>query len=61
MSQDPSPKPLPAEPLPLKEWLKLTDLAEVGRNPFLEGVIRGTRFFVMLFQASGEDILMVEQ
>ena len=37
MNEIPFPKPLPVEPLPLKEWLKLTDRAEVGREPFFRG------------------------
>ncbi len=37
MNQVPFPKPPPAEPLPLKEWLKLTDRAEVGRESFFRG------------------------
>ncbi len=37
VNQVPFPKPPPAEPLPLKEWLKLTDRAEVGRESFFRG------------------------
>ncbi len=37
MNQNPFPKPPPAEPFPLREWLKLTDRAEVGRQPFFRG------------------------
>ncbi|MCY4147898.1 MAG: ATP-binding protein [Gammaproteobacteria bacterium] len=37
MNHDPFPKPQPADPLPLKAWLKLTDRAEVGREPFFRG------------------------
>ncbi|MCY4219597.1 MAG: ATP-binding protein [Gammaproteobacteria bacterium] len=37
MNQIIFPKPTPAEPLPLQEWLKLTDRAEVGREPFFRG------------------------
>ncbi|MYB34785.1 MAG: ATP-binding protein, partial [Gammaproteobacteria bacterium] len=37
MKQNPFPKPPPVDPLPLKEWLKLTDRAEVGREPFFRG------------------------
>ena len=37
MSQRPFPKPLPTEPLPEEVWLKQTDRAEVGREPFFSG------------------------
>ncbi len=37
MSQDPFPRPPLAEPLPLEDWLDLTDRAEVGREPFFRG------------------------
>lgn len=38
------PKPPPAEPLPLDDWLKRTDRAEVGREPFFRG--RDTEYHV---------------
>ena len=37
MSNKPFPKPPPAEPLPEEVWLKQTDRAEVGREPFFYG------------------------
>ncbi|MCY4357445.1 MAG: hypothetical protein OXD01_07975 [Gammaproteobacteria bacterium] len=37
MSKIPFPKPIPADPLPLGQWLKRTDRAEVGREPFFRG------------------------
>ena len=37
MSNKPFPKPPPAEPLPEEVWLKQTDRAEVGREPFFCG------------------------
>ncbi len=37
MTQRDFPKPGPAVPLPLEEWLNLTDRAEVGREPFFRG------------------------
>ncbi|MCY4312162.1 MAG: AAA family ATPase [Gammaproteobacteria bacterium] len=37
MNQSLFSKPPPVAPLPLKEWLKLTDRAEVGREPFFRG------------------------
>lgn len=37
MNQHPFPKPLPAEPLELERWLRRTDRAEVGREPFFRG------------------------
>ncbi|MCY4226475.1 MAG: hypothetical protein OXF20_02040 [Gammaproteobacteria bacterium] len=37
MNQYPFPKPPPATPLPLEDWLDLTDRAEVGREPFFRG------------------------
>ncbi len=37
MNQILFPKPKPAKPLPLEEWLDLTDRAEVGREAFFRG------------------------
>ena len=37
MSKRPFPKPSPAEPLPEEVWLKRTDRAEAGREPFFYG------------------------
>ncbi len=37
MNDRPFPKPPPAEPLPLDEWILLTDRAEVGRQSFFRG------------------------
>lgn len=37
MNENPFPKPPPAAPLPLEDWLELTDRAEVGREPFFRG------------------------
>ena len=37
MSKRPFPKPPPAEPLPEEVWLKRTDRAEAGREPFFYG------------------------
>ncbi len=37
MNMRPFPKPPPADPLPLDVWLKRTDRAEAGREPFFRG------------------------
>ncbi len=37
MNLMPFPKPPPADPLPLDVWLKRTDRAEAGREPFFRG------------------------
>ena len=36
-NEKPFPKPPPADPLPLEEWLDQTDRSEVGREPFFRG------------------------
>jgi len=45
MNENPFPKPPPAAPLPLEDWLELTDRAEVGRELFFGAVMPSTRCF----------------
>ena len=54
MKQNPFPKPPPVDPLPLKEWLKLTDRAEVGREPFFRGRDSEYRVFRDAVSSLGE-------
>jgi len=54
MNQAPFPKPPPAAPLPLEEWLKLTDRAEVGREPFFRGRNSEYRVFRNAVASLGE-------
>ncbi len=37
MNETPFPKPLAANPMPLEKWLRRTDRAESGREPFFRG------------------------
>jgi len=49
------PKPTPAKPLPLKEWLKITDRAEVGREPFFRGRDKEYGIFRDALSSLGEE------